>query len=206
MNRLCSLIALASTWVTTRAAMAGGPQPAGGSEGNDPFRPLSMTHTHNADNPMWGCGAPSIPAPTSTPKPGSYSNQSSQACAPDCVRDAGAFELFQWSTLPVSETITAATVITVINKRTNSTRVITETNSEINLDDYPRPTNTNSDGTVTVKVTDLASDGKGTTVVTVYASTIHSWTPAKDMIIEHSLQSTQDTQINMSLVAHCRQV
>lgn len=90
------------------------------------------------------------------------------SCNPKCIRDFGPLHYFAWSARSVSTTVTAATVVTIINRANGGTRVSTITNPEINTADYPKPTNVNGDGVHTQKITDYALDGKGFTTITLY--------------------------------------
>ena len=57
-----------------------------------------------------------------------------------------------WTQLSIATTITAETVVTVINNRTNVTRTTTISNTEVDLSQYTIPNNTNSAGTITTSV------------------------------------------------------
>lgn len=59
-----------------------------------------------------------------------------------------------WSQMSITATYTAETVIYIVNKRDNSTRTTTISNTEIDFGKIVTPTNTNSDGTVTAAVID----------------------------------------------------
>ena len=54
----------------------------------------------------------------------------------------------------ITATITAETVVLVVNRKTNSTRTTTISNTEIDFGKIATPTNINSDGTVTASVVD----------------------------------------------------
>lgn len=51
-------------------------------------------------------------------------------------------------------TYTAETVVLIVNKKINSTRTTTISNTEIDVASIAKPTNVNSDGTVTTSVID----------------------------------------------------
>lgn len=59
-----------------------------------------------------------------------------------------------WSQMSITATYTAETVVLIVNKRNNSTRTTTISNTEIDFAKIPTPTNLNSDGTVTASVVD----------------------------------------------------
>ena len=56
--------------------------------------------------------------------------------------------------MSITATITAETVVLVVNRKTNSTRTTTISNTEIDFGKIATPTNINSDGTVTASVVD----------------------------------------------------
>ena len=56
--------------------------------------------------------------------------------------------------MAITATYTAETVVLVVNKKTNSTRTTTISNTEIDIAGIAKPTNVNSDGTVTTSVVD----------------------------------------------------
>lgn len=62
--------------------------------------------------------------------------------------------LITWSQMSITATYTAETVVVVVNKRNNSTRTTTISNTEIDFGKIATPTNLNSDGTVTASVVD----------------------------------------------------
>lgn len=72
-------------------------------------------------------------------------------CAGQCFRNLQSYTTISWSQAIIAETITAATLVLIINNRTNSTRTSTIYNTEIDLGDYV-PTTVNSAGTVTTSV------------------------------------------------------
>ena len=59
-----------------------------------------------------------------------------------------------WSQMSITATYTAETVVLIVNKRNNSTRTTTISNTEIDFGDIITPTNVNSLGTVTANVVD----------------------------------------------------
>ena len=56
--------------------------------------------------------------------------------------------------MSITATFTAETVVLVVNRKTNSTRTTTISNTEIDFGKIATPTNLNSDGTVTASVVD----------------------------------------------------
>ena len=59
-----------------------------------------------------------------------------------------------WSQIPITATYTAETVVFIVNKKTNTTRTTTISNTEVDFSNITTPTNLNSDGTVTASVID----------------------------------------------------
>ena len=57
-----------------------------------------------------------------------------------------------WQQKAVTATITAETVVLVVNRMYNTTKTTTITNTEVNLESYIRASNTNSAGTKTTAV------------------------------------------------------
>lgn len=57
-----------------------------------------------------------------------------------------------WSKKFITTTITAETLLFVVNRRTNSTKTTTVYNTEVDLTNYTALTNTNSAGTQTTSV------------------------------------------------------
>ena len=96
-----------------------------------------------------------------------FTNAPKGACGPLCVSQGPAQALYGWSQIPVSATITAETVVTIINKRKNSTRVEIVTNTEADLTNFTKPIDVGSDGTRTQLVTDLNARGDGFLIVTL---------------------------------------
>jgi hypothetical protein len=68
-------------------------------------------------------------------------------CQPNCTIDWTGLQ-YRWRQKEATETITAETVVEIINNDLGTTRTTTILNEEVE-----RPTNTNSDGTVTTVVT-----------------------------------------------------
>ena len=57
--------------------------------------------------------------------------------------------------MSITATYTAETVIFIVNKKNNSTRTTTVSNTEIDFGKIATPTSLNRDGTVTASVVDL---------------------------------------------------
>ena len=66
-----------------------------------------------------------------------------------------------WLPISITATITAATVIHIVNPKSNTTRDVTITNSAADPTNHTAPIETNSLGTRTFLVTDVAPDGTG---------------------------------------------
>lgn len=73
-------------------------------------------------------------------------------CGGQCWRDQQPAYYIQWLQMPITATVTAETLLLIVNNRTNSTRTSTVYNTDLNLADYTSPTTTNSAGTVTTSV------------------------------------------------------
>ena len=78
-------------------------------------------------------------------------------CSNNCQYDPIQLYRMTWLQLQVTATYTAETVVFVVNKKTNTTRTTTISNTEVDFSNITTPTNLNSDGTVTASVID--SDG-----------------------------------------------
>ena len=94
-------------------------------------------------------------------------NSTDGGCAVDCVQALGDLDYNFWEEEKVAETLTAETVVTIINKKQSKTRVTTITNSEIDFDKYPLPTATNEAGTRTFVIDEYAPQGTGYVPVTL---------------------------------------
>ncbi|MDI1490443.1 MAG: hypothetical protein OHK93_001646 [Ramalina farinacea] len=105
--------------------------------------------------------------PRITPSASRYTNSSADACSLSCSSNIGQLTINYWTPLSIATTITAETVVTIINKKSNSTRVTTVTNQEVDFSKYPKPTNLNSDGIQTTLITDVDERGSGFTTITL---------------------------------------
>ena len=74
-------------------------------------------------------------------------------CSNDCVYPLYALSYFRWLRMEVTETHIAETVVLVVNKKNNSTRTSTISNTEIDSG-VVTPTNVNSLGTKITSVID----------------------------------------------------
>ena len=83
-------------------------------------------------------------------------------CKADCIRDNGDLMINNWTPLPVTETITAETIVTVINQKKGTTRTTTITNEEADLSGFTKPADINEEGYRTYEIVDVG------TTVTVY--------------------------------------
>ena len=75
-------------------------------------------------------------------------------CSNDCVYTDPELSYIQWSQMSITATYVAETVVFVVNKKNNSTRTTTISNTEIDFGKIATPTNLNSHGTVTASVVD----------------------------------------------------
>ena len=75
-------------------------------------------------------------------------------CSNDCVYPLIDLSFISWSQMAITATYTAETVVLIVNKKNNSTRTTTISNTEIDFGKIATPTNLNSDGTVTASVVD----------------------------------------------------
>ncbi|KAL2057680.1 hypothetical protein ABVK25_002064 [Lepraria finkii] len=93
-----------------------------------------------------------LPQPTAYAKittPTSVRASKTTDCLVQCTRDLKALSTVSWQQKFITTTITAETLLFIVNKRTNSTRTSTVTNTEVDLRSYTPLTNTNSAGTRT---------------------------------------------------------
>ncbi|KAL9629961.1 MAG: hypothetical protein Q9164_006645, partial [Protoblastenia rupestris] len=119
--------------------------------------------------PAWTSSSRYSNSTTTKPLLGTGTN----ACTADCVRSNSAPYASLWFTLNFTATITAETVVNVVNTKRNTTRTTTITNSEADLSNYTAITDTNSAGTRTYLVTDVAPDGSGSTTFPVAFPTVY---------------------------------
>ena len=96
-------------------------------------------------------------------------NAERSSCPLNCTRSLDNVGYRYWSPRPVTATITAETVVYVINKRTNRTRTEIITNTALDLASY-KPTSLDNDGTQFQVVTVPASGSYTTT--TLYVITL----------------------------------
>ena len=62
-------------------------------------------------------------------------------CPTNCTREIGPLGSVTWTSKAITATITAETLVYVVNKKDNSTRTETITNTEVDLKNYtPLPT------------------------------------------------------------------
>ena len=106
------------------------------------------------------------------PKPGqekAFSNGTARmgGCKPDCIRDNAYLDFNKWRAVPASKTITAETVVTIINNKKGTTRTTTITNEEEDLSEFTKPADTNEEGYRTHTIVDIDSAGTGSTTVTL---------------------------------------
>ena len=87
-------------------------------------------------------------------------------CAAGCTRLQDVQE-YLWHTQQIAATVTAATVIYVVDQNQQTISTKTVTNTELNLANITTPTDVNSAGTRTTKITASSLDGVGSTVVTL---------------------------------------
>ena len=87
-------------------------------------------------------------------------------CAAGCTRLQDMQE-YLWHTQQIAATITAATVIYVVDQNQQTISTKTVTNTELNLANITTPTDVNSAGTRTTVITASSLDGVGSTVVTL---------------------------------------
>ena len=88
------------------------------------------------------------------------------ACSLSCLRDLVKIKSMTWSPQTITATVTAETIVFVVNKQLNSTRSLTITNTEVDLTNYTRISNTNSAGTQTQLLTLTTSNSVTTHTVT----------------------------------------
>lgn len=91
-------------------------------------------------------------------------------CSNHCTYDPIVLWQMTWSQLDITATYTAETVVVIVNKKTNTTRTTTISNTEVDFSNITTPTNLNSDGTVTASVI----DNDGSTRVVAYPTTLYS--------------------------------
>lgn len=106
-----------------------------------PILPL----TFSAFSPNSTAIFPSGPAATKAP---------TGNCSNNCAYPQIDLGFITWSQMSITATYTAETVVLIVNKRNNSTRTTTISNTEIDFGKIATPTNLNSDGTVTASVVD----------------------------------------------------
>ncbi|KAM0795238.1 hypothetical protein BDR22DRAFT_871926 [Usnea florida] len=75
-------------------------------------------------------------------------------CSNNCQYDPIVLTHMTWSQIPITATYIAETVVFVVNKKTNTTRTTTISNTDVDFSNITTPTNLNSDGTVTASVID----------------------------------------------------
>lgn len=83
--------------------------------------------------------ATTVPYPTTSPNSTriSFPNTAEiTGCPSNCSRNIGPLGSITWTGRTVTETITAETLVYVVNKKNNSTRTETITNTEVNLKNY----------------------------------------------------------------------
>lgn len=91
-----------------------------------------------------------IPQPSTITLPPSLSSVYAK-CHNNCTIYPGTYERWTWYSKEVSETVTLATEFIVVDPIHNLTSTSIKYNTEV-LSKYPLPTNTNSDGTQTVVI------------------------------------------------------
>ena len=87
-------------------------------------------------------------------------------CAAGCTRLQDVQE-YLWHTQQIAATVTAATVIYIVDQNQQTISTKTVTNTELDLANRTTPTDVNSAGTRTTKITASSLDGVGSTVVTL---------------------------------------
>lgn len=86
-------------------------------------------------------------------------------CPVSCRRKDEVISTLYWSQLSITATITAETIMVVVNSRSNSTRTTTLTNPEVDLKDYTPGTDLNNAGTRTTSV--VVTSGNAATTHTM---------------------------------------
>ena len=102
-------------------------------------------NTFSAFSPNATATSPSGPAVTKAP---------ATECSNKCTYTELNLFNITWVQQSITATHTAATVINIVNKRTNITRTTTILNTEVSFGNITKPANINSDGTVTTAVVD----------------------------------------------------
>ena len=75
-------------------------------------------------------------------------------CSTNCSYPIIEIGYIEWVQMAITATHIAETVVLVVNKRSNSTRTTTISNTDIDFGKIVTPTNLNSDGTVIASVVD----------------------------------------------------
>lgn len=101
------------------------------------------------------------------------------SCQASCVYTVPSVSYHWWDPVSITETVTAETIVTVINRKKNTTSFSTVSNPSWDPSKHPKPTDLNSDGTRTAVITDMASFGSSSTTYTMY----HHWLHAYYMVI-----------------------
>lgn len=94
------------------------------------------------------------------------------SCAGNCTRPIEQINSIYWSPISITATFTAATVLHIVNPKNQSTRTTTIIHESLDLKSHPAPTDTNSAGTRTTKLTSYDMHGRTSIYATLYEKTI----------------------------------
>lgn len=88
----------------------------------------------------------------------SFDASRTTGCPAQCTRDVEVISTLYWSQKSVTATITAETLMFVVNRMYNTTKTTTITNTEVDLSDYTAVSDTNSAGTRTTSFVTTSGD------------------------------------------------
>ena len=97
------------------------------------------------------------------------------SCQASCVYTVPSVSYNWWDPVSITETVTAETIVTVINRKRNTTTFSTVSNPSWDPSKHPKPTDLNSDGTRTAVITDMAPFGSSSTTYTMYNHRLHAY-------------------------------
>ena len=97
------------------------------------------------------------------------------SCQASCVYTVPSVSYNWWDPVSITETVTAETIVTVINRKKNTTSFSTIPNPSWDPSKHPKPTDLNSDGTRTAIITDMAPFGSSSTTYTMYDHWLHAY-------------------------------
>lgn len=116
-------------------------------------------------------GRPDPVASTTTLRSGPAFNRTQPiangSCQPSCVYTLASLTYNWWDPVSITETVTAETVVTVINRKKNTTSLSTKSNPSWDPSKHPKPTELNSDGTRTALIAQMAPSGSSMTTYTL---------------------------------------